>query len=83
VKSETLGEGCAENLLETLESNATVDEHMLDQILPYMAVADGTSTIMTEEVTGHADTNLWVIERILGDLFTVEKKGKLVQVTKD
>jgi len=83
VMSETLGEGCAENLLETLDSNASVDEHMLDQILPYMAVAEGRSTVEAEEMTGHAETNIWVIQRILGDVFKVEKKGNLVEIVKD
>ncbi len=81
VRSEVLGENCALELMETMGSGATVDEHMLDQILPYMALARGRSTIMAEELTQHADTNMWVIERFLGRRFNVEKVRNLVQVS--
>jgi len=80
VRSETLGEGCSNDLLETLGSKATVDEHMLDQILPYMAVANGGSAVVAEGMTGHAETNIWAIEKILGKMFTIEKQDDLVQV---
>lgn len=81
VRAETLGERCAEDLLETIGSGATVDEHMLDQVLLYMAVADGRSEVLAEEMTGHAETNMWVIEQFMGRRFKVEKRDGLTSVT--
>ncbi len=81
VRSETLGEGCAEDLLDTLKSGATVDEHMLDQVLLYMAFAEKGSTVMAEELTRHAETNIWVIEQFLGKKFSVEKIDRLVEIS--
>jgi len=81
VSSETLGETCAENLKETVKSNATIDERMLDQILPYMALADKGSTVLAEGMTPHAETNIWVIEQILGKKFAVSKRGGLTEVS--
>ncbi|HJX04286.1 MAG TPA: RNA 3'-terminal phosphate cyclase [Thermoplasmata archaeon] len=81
VKSETLGENCADDLLETIKSEATVDDHMLDQILPYMALAGRGSRVLAEEMTGHAETNIWVIEQLLGKKFAVTRNEKLVEVT--
>jgi len=81
VRSEALGESCALDLMETTGSGATVDEHMLDQILPYMALARGKSTVLAEELTQHADTNMWVIERFLGKRFDVERVRNLVRVS--
>lgn len=81
VRSEALGEGCAQDLLETIASGATVDEHMLDQVLPYMALAEGQSRVLAEELTGHAETNIWVIEKFLGKKFSVKKMDKLVEVS--
>jgi RNA 3'-terminal phosphate cyclase (ATP) len=76
VKSETLAESCADDLLETLASGATVDEHMLDQMLPYMALGGPGSTVLADELTDHARTNMWVIERFLGKKFeTIERDG--------
>jgi RNA 3'-phosphate cyclase len=80
VRAETLGEDCARDLLETIGAGATVDQHMTDQILPYMALAKGTSSILTEEISGHAETNIWVIERFMGKRFSVSKRESLVEV---
>ena len=80
LKAETLGETCATDLAETMRSGATVDEHMLDQILPYMALAKEESVILAEELTGHAETNMWVVERFLGRRFAVGKRDPLVEV---
>jgi RNA 3'-phosphate cyclase len=80
VRSEVLGESCATDLIETLKSGATVDEHMLDQMLPYMAVAEGRSTVLTDELTDHAKTNIWVIEKFLGKKFVIERLGELTAV---
>jgi RNA 3'-terminal phosphate cyclase (ATP) len=80
VRSETLGESCAEDLLETLGSRATVDEHMLDQILTYMALSGKGSRIAAEELSSHAETNLWAIEQFLGEKFSVEKKEDFVEI---
>lgn len=80
VRSETLGEGCAEDLLETLRSKVTVDEHMLDQVLLYMAVAEKGSRIIAQDLTSHAETNIWVIEQFLGKKFSVTKTDGLTEV---
>jgi len=81
IRSETLGERCAMDLLETLRSGATVDEHMLDQILPYMALAASGSRILAEEMTPHAETNIIVIERFLGKKFRTTKLEKLIEIS--
>lgn len=80
VRAETLGESCAADLAETMRSGATVDEHMLDQLVPYMALASGGSAVVAGEMTGHAETNIWVVERFLGDKFRVVKRDGLVEV---
>lgn len=80
VKAEALGEDCASDLLETIRSGATVDDNMLDQILLYMAVAEQGSVLLAEEMTEHAKTNIWVIERFLGKKFDVTRKEGLSQV---
>jgi RNA 3'-phosphate cyclase len=83
VRAETLGEGCADDLIEIVSSGAAIDENMLDQILPYMAVAEGPSTVLAESITEHARTNMLVIEHILGRRFSVNEVDKLVEVSLD
>jgi len=80
VRAETLGETCASDLAETMRSGATADEHMADQLIPYMALAKGDSVFLAEELTGHAETNIWVVERYLGRRFATSKRDGLVEV---
>lgn len=80
VRAEALGEECAANLVESLGSGATVDEHMLDQILPYMALSGQGSRVLADGLTGHAETNIMVIEKFLGKKFQAMKTGRLIGI---
>jgi RNA 3'-phosphate cyclase len=62
-KAEDVGRECAEKLKRELESDSTVDVHMLDQVLPYMGLLGGA--VRFKELTPHAETNMWVIEKFL------------------
>ncbi|MEE9406300.1 MAG: RNA 3'-terminal phosphate cyclase [Candidatus Aenigmarchaeota archaeon] len=61
--SEKVGKEAATKLLSALRSGTAVDPHLSDQILPMMAFAPGTSSILVPEVTMHAKTNMWVIQK--------------------
>ena len=61
--SEAVGREAAEKLVATLKSGATVDPHLSDQLLPAMAFAPGTSSMVVPEITMHAKTNMWVIQQ--------------------
>ena len=80
LRAEALGETCANDLLETMRSGATVDEHMLDQFLPYAAMASGESSVVAEELTPHAETNMWVVERFLGRKFVTTPRDGMVEI---
>jgi RNA 3'-phosphate cyclase len=81
IRSEALGENCAVDLRETLNSGTSVDEHMQDQILPYMALAEERSVILTDELTEHTKTNMRVIEKLLGREFAITEKDGLNEVS--
>jgi RNA 3'-terminal phosphate cyclase len=49
-----------------------VDEHLADQLVLYMALADGESRFTTSQVSRHLLTNIWVIESFLGKIFEVD-----------
>ncbi len=80
VRAETLGETCAADLVETMRSGATSDSHMLDQLVPYMALARGESVVIGEELTGHTETNIWVVERFLGEKFKTLRRDGVVEI---
>ena len=70
--AETVGQQAAEKLLAEIGSNAPVDRHLGDILIPYMAVAKGRSEIRVSELTLHTITNITVTEKILGVNFQVQ-----------
>ncbi len=70
--AETVGQQAAEKLLTEIGSNAPVDRHLGDILIPYMAVAKGRSEIQVSELTLHTITNIDVTEKILGIKFQVQ-----------
>ena len=57
---------------EAIKSKATADEHLADQLIPFMALLP-TSTITTTKVTNHTTTNIWVCEKFLPTTFVIEQ----------
>jgi len=78
--SEVVGREAAENLLRELESKATVDSHLSDMLVPYVALAQGDSVYFSRLVTEHLDTNIWLAQEILGVKFHLTKAGNLYRV---
>lgn len=73
--AERVGEETARNLMKQINSNACLDEHMADQILPFLALSEGGVSIA--EITPHCLTNIWVIEKFLPVKFKVKgESGK-------
>lgn len=74
-RAEKVGRECAIGLRHLMAGNACLDEHMADQILPYMALAGGVSRVAVAEVTDHCRTNIWVIEKFLPVRFEVDEEA--------
>ena len=64
--SEDIGRYVAENLTADLATGATVDRYLADQLIFYAALADGVSEYRIPRLTEHVETNLWLVETILG-----------------
>lgn len=81
-RAEVVGREAAEECVTFVKSGAAVDRHLADQLLPYLALAQGPSTITTEAVTTHLLTNLWVIRHFVDREVRVEgalgEKGRVV-----
>lgn len=76
--SEVIGKYVATNLIRTLETEATVDRFLADQLVLYAALAEGTSQYNIPEMTDHVEANLWLVEQLLGARASV--KGNVVSV---
>lgn len=70
--AERVGEEAASKLLAEFQSGASVDRHMGDILIPYMAVAEGRSQIHVSEITTHTLTNIKVAEILAGVKFNVQ-----------
>ena len=79
-RAEQVGEEAARALLAEIESGASVDVHLADQLVPFLALAEGDSAFTVRELTGHLKTNIFVTEQILGGRFQLEKKNGLFRV---
>jgi RNA 3'-terminal phosphate cyclase (ATP) len=80
--SEAVGREAAENLLKEIEAHASVDVHLADVLVPYIALADAASTYLTRKITDHLDTNIWLIQKILGVKFQIDKVGGIYRIKK-
>jgi len=69
--AEQVGEEAANKLLEELNSQASLDRHMGDILIPYMAVAEGHSEISVSQITMHTLTNIYIAEKLLNIKFQV------------
>ena len=78
--SEVVGREAAENLLRELESKATVDLHLSDMLVPYVALAEDDSAYLSRLVTEHLDTNIWLTQKILGAKFQLARVGNLYRI---
>ena len=72
-RAEDVGKEVALELLKEQKSDACLDKHLADQILPYLALASGKSQVKVSEVTNHCKTNIWVIEKFIEGKFEIKR----------
>jgi RNA 3'-terminal phosphate cyclase (ATP) len=70
--AEAIGRETARALIEDVDSGGTVDRHLADQVIPFAALAEGTSTCLIPSMTDHVESRLWLIEKMLGARVEVE-----------
>jgi RNA 3'-terminal phosphate cyclase (ATP) len=63
--AEAVADTAVDPLLAYLDSGAAVDDHVADQLLPFLALAREPSTLTCPAITSHLRTVAWVIERFL------------------
>jgi RNA 3'-terminal phosphate cyclase (ATP) len=76
--SEAIGRAVAHTLLADLDSGASVDRHLADQLVVFAALAAGESLYSVPRVSEHLETNLWLAERVAGAHTAIE--GNVVRV---
>jgi len=76
-------EACKE-CMDFLNTGAAIEEHLADQLVPLMALAEGRSCFTTSKISLHLLTNIWVAEQFLPVEFQVDgEEGQSGRVSVD
>jgi RNA 3'-terminal phosphate cyclase (ATP) len=79
-KAEQVADDACKEFIKFLDSKAVIDIHLADQLILYMALARGRSTLITEGISEHLLTNIWVVEQFLPLKFDLEKETGKIEV---
>ena len=81
--AEKVGKSAAKELSLELTSGASVDVHLADQLVPYLALAGGSCS--TREISSHTSTNIWTASHFMERKISISQKdisGKEIVVLK-
>jgi RNA 3'-terminal phosphate cyclase (ATP) len=81
-RAEKVAEEACQEFLEFMQTQAAIDTHLADQVVPYLALAEGGSSFTVSRISQHLLTNIWVVRQFLPTKITVEgdegKEGKVI-----
>jgi RNA 3'-phosphate cyclase len=77
-RAEDVGAAAAQRLLNVLQSEAAMDSHLADNLIPLLALCGGA--IRTEEITGHVRSSVYVCEKFLNVAFRIDEGEKMITV---
>ncbi|XP_054161700.1 RNA 3'-terminal phosphate cyclase-like [Oppia nitens] len=72
VSAEAVGQSAAKELIEDMNYGATVDRYLQDQLIIFMALANGKSSIICGPLTTHTQTAIHFAQQITGAKFEVK-----------
>jgi RNA 3'-terminal phosphate cyclase (ATP) len=77
-RSEAIADFAVKSLLEDLQTKATADRYLADQLILFAGLAQGTTEYLIPRVTEHVESNLWLVKEILAATF--ELQGRHLRV---
>ena len=77
--AEEVGREAARGLIEDLESGATLDRYLSDQIVPFIGLFGGH--YRAPRMTEHLKTNIELVKRILGRPFSTTQRESSVEIS--
>ena len=63
-----------------MKKGATIDFFAIDQILPYMVLAQEESICMVREMSNHTKTNMWLLKQFFDVEFEVKENIGIVKL---
>jgi RNA 3'-terminal phosphate cyclase len=81
VPAEQVADTAVDALLAWRASGAAVDTHLADQLVPFVALADGHSRYTCPGVTSHLRTVAWVVRQFLPvEIVLADDRPALVRI---
>ena len=65
-------------IIEDLDTGATVDRFVADQLIPFAAISEGWTAYRIPRMSDHIEARLWLVEELLGA--KTEVKDNLVRI---
>ena len=81
-RAERVAEEACEEFLRFMQTEGAVDPHLADQLIPYLALAEGNSAFTVSKITNHLLTNIWMVKQFLKrDILVEGEEGEEGKVT--
>ena len=80
--AEAVGIEVAEKLADELSAKPTIDLHMADMLILFMALSKDASVYFARAITDHIESNIWLAELMLNVKFKVDRVGALYRIEK-
>ena len=77
-RAEWIGQQVARQLLTDWKTGATVDRYLADQLIPYAAMAKGTTRYRIPECSDHVEARLWLVKEFLQ--VSARLKGRVLEI---
>ena len=69
-------------MMVEVEGEVTVDVHLADMLVPYVALAEKGSAYLTRLMTDHLKSNIRLVDETLGVKMGVSNRGKCYRITR-
>ncbi len=73
-KAEEVSAEACQYFLDYIKTSASVEEHLADQFIPFLALAKGESNFSVSRISQHLLTNIWVVQQFLPVKIEVDGK---------
>jgi len=71
-KAEKVAEEACQDFFQYLDSGAAIDEHLAEQIIPYLTLSEEKSLFTVSKISMHLLTNIWAVKQFLPVEINVE-----------
>jgi len=77
VKAQNIGTQLANSLMDLMSKRGAIDEHLGDNLIPFLAISGGS--IIPTTITAHTRANMYVCEKFLPIKFVIENNTITVE----